>query len=456
MRARQPHAARRGLRDGDGQLQPRDGVDRLRHVEPALLRAAHPRGRARGLPRRARRRAGRRRDRAARRPDAPRSRPAAQGRRRAHRRHQPGGHPPRRGAGGLRSRPGRGGAARAGARHSPPASRRPWRSPTASATRCSCGRRTSSAVVAWRSCTTRRCCGDYIDRATAGEPGAPGARRQVPRRCRRDRRRRALRRRTSSTSPASWSTSRRPASTPATRPAPCRRSPWGTSDIDRIRRSTEAIATGVGVRGLLNVQFALAGDILYVLEANPRASRTVPFVVEGDGGAAREGCGARHDGRHRSPSCAPRACSRPWATAATLPIGAPIAVKEAVLPFGRFHGVDTVLGPGDALDRRGHGHRLGVRHGVRQVPDRGVLRRAAHQRPGVRLGGQPRQALDGVPGEAPGRPRFRDPGHGGHRRGAAAQRPQGHRRCASSTTAVAPTASRPRSTRSSRATSTSS
>ena len=52
----------------------------------------------------------------------------------------------------------------------------------------------------------------------------------------------------------------------------------GREDIDRIRESTEAIADGVGVRGLLNVQFAVASDVLYVLEANPRASRTVPFV----------------------------------------------------------------------------------------------------------------------------------------------------------------------------------
>src|SRR5947208_2990800 len=52
----------------------------------------------------------------------------------------------------------------------------------------------------------------------------------------------------------------------------------GRADIARIREATEGIARGVGVRGLLNVQFALAGDSLYVLEANPRASRTVPFV----------------------------------------------------------------------------------------------------------------------------------------------------------------------------------
>ncbi|MCX6433529.1 MAG: carbamoyl-phosphate synthase large subunit, partial [Actinobacteria bacterium] len=52
----------------------------------------------------------------------------------------------------------------------------------------------------------------------------------------------------------------------------------GVEDIERIRSATLAIARGVGVLGLLNVQYAMAGDVLYVLEANPRASRTVPFV----------------------------------------------------------------------------------------------------------------------------------------------------------------------------------
>lgn len=52
----------------------------------------------------------------------------------------------------------------------------------------------------------------------------------------------------------------------------------GASEIDRIRESTLRIARGVGVLGLLNVQYALVSDVLYVLEANPRASRTVPFV----------------------------------------------------------------------------------------------------------------------------------------------------------------------------------
>ncbi len=129
----------------------------------------------------------------------------------------------------------------------------------------------------------------------------------------------------------------------------------GHNDIDRIRRSTEAIAKGVGVRGLINVQFALAGDILYVLEANPRASRTVPFVAKATAvplakAAARVTMGTtiatlRLEGLLPSVG-----------DGGTLPIGAPIAVKEAVLPFGRFHGVDTVLGP----EMRSTGEVMGI------------------------------------------------------------------------------------------------
>ncbi len=123
----------------------------------------------------------------------------------------------------------------------------------------------------------------------------------------------------------------------------------GEEVVDQIRVSTEAIARGVGVHGLINIQFALAGDTLYVLEANPRASRTVPFVSKAtatelakaatlimmgstiqelrDQGVLR----AEVDGTHTWP-------------------GVPIAVKEAVLPFNRFrtpegHNVDTILGP---------------------------------------------------------------------------------------------------------------
>ncbi|HEV2889934.1 MAG TPA: carbamoyl-phosphate synthase large subunit [Frankiaceae bacterium] len=118
----------------------------------------------------------------------------------------------------------------------------------------------------------------------------------------------------------------------------------GSRDIKRIREATEAIAAGVGVRGLLNIQYALKDDILYVLEANPRASRTVPFTskvtaVQLAKAAARMMLGAtiaelRQEGVLPSSG-----------DGADLPPGCHIAVKEAVLPFGRFPGTDTVLGP---------------------------------------------------------------------------------------------------------------
>ena len=129
----------------------------------------------------------------------------------------------------------------------------------------------------------------------------------------------------------------------------------GHMDIERIRKSTEAIAKGVGVRGLLNVQYAMAGDVLYVLEANPRASRTVPFVAKATGvplakAAARVSLGATIV-QLRAEGLLPE-----WGDGGTLPIGAPIAVKEAVLPFGRFSGVDTVLGP----EMRSTGEVMGI------------------------------------------------------------------------------------------------
>ena len=129
----------------------------------------------------------------------------------------------------------------------------------------------------------------------------------------------------------------------------------GHMDIERIRKSTEAIAKGVGVRGLLNVQYAMAGDVLYVLEANPRASRTVPFVAKATGvplakAAARVSLGATI-AQLRDEGLLPE-----WGDGGTLPIGAPIAVKEAVLPFGRFSGVDTVLGP----EMRSTGEVMGI------------------------------------------------------------------------------------------------
>ena len=110
LRARLVRAARGGLRDRDGQLQPGDRLDRLRHLLPALLRAAHPGGRARGGARRAGRRAGGGRDRAARRADAARPGARAGGGGGADRGHLARRDPRRRGPGrvrrGARRRPG--------------------------------------------------------------------------------------------------------------------------------------------------------------------------------------------------------------------------------------------------------------------------------------------------------------------------------------------------------------
>ncbi len=129
----------------------------------------------------------------------------------------------------------------------------------------------------------------------------------------------------------------------------------GRADIDRIRVSTEAIARGVGVRGLLNVQFALTGDILYVLEANPRASRTVPFVSKATAvplakAAARIAMGETV-AQLRAEGLLPA-----QGDGGSLPVGSPVSVKEAVLPFGRFHGVDTILGP----EMRSTGEVMGI------------------------------------------------------------------------------------------------
>jgi carbamoyl-phosphate synthase large subunit len=134
----------------------------------------------------------------------------------------------------------------------------------------------------------------------------------------------------------------------------------GTEEVQRIRASTEAIARGVGVRGLLNVQYALASDTLFVLEANPRASRTVPFVSKATAtplakAAARVMLGATVAGL-RAEGLLPAV-----GDGGDLPPSAPIAVKEAVMPFNRFRTpdgrtVDTVLGP----EMRSTGEVMGI------------------------------------------------------------------------------------------------
>jgi carbamoyl-phosphate synthase large subunit len=135
----------------------------------------------------------------------------------------------------------------------------------------------------------------------------------------------------------------------------------GTNVLERVRTATRAIAEGVGVRGLINIQFALASDVLYVLEANPRASRTVPFVSKATGvqmakAAALIGTGVTIGQLRSAYKMLPEV-----GDGSTLPLDAPVSVKEAVLPFSRFRTlegkvVDSLLGP----EMRSTGEVMGI------------------------------------------------------------------------------------------------
>src|ERR1700730_14179202 len=104
--------------------------------------------------------------------------------------------------------------------------------------------------------------------------------------------------------------------------------------VTQLKAETEAMAKALGVIGLMNVQYAIKGDLIYVLEVNPRASRTVPFVAKATGVAvakigARVMAGARLADFHLD----------------DLSVAPHVAVKEAVFPVARFPNVDTILGP---------------------------------------------------------------------------------------------------------------
>ncbi|MAP95324.1 MAG: carbamoyl phosphate synthase large subunit [Ponticaulis sp.] len=106
------------------------------------------------------------------------------------------------------------------------------------------------------------------------------------------------------------------------------------STINQLERQTAELAMALDVRGLINIQFAVKGDDIFVLEANPRASRTVPFVAKAV----------------NSPIAAIAAkvmAGEPLSSFSTTLNAAPrrVAVKEAVFPFARFPGVDPILGP---------------------------------------------------------------------------------------------------------------
>ncbi len=104
--------------------------------------------------------------------------------------------------------------------------------------------------------------------------------------------------------------------------------------VEEIARQTEALAKALHVVGLMNVQYAIKDDDVYLIEVNPRASRTVPFVAKATGIpiakiAARVMAGEPLSEFDLKPT----------------PVGSHVAVKEAVFPFARFPGVDVVLGP---------------------------------------------------------------------------------------------------------------
>jgi carbamoyl-phosphate synthase large subunit len=126
----------------------------------------------------------------------------------------------------------------------------------------------------------------------------------------------------------------------------------GEEEIEALRTQTRALAQALGVVGLINVQFAIRNDTIYVLEVNPRASRTVPFVSKAIGLplakiATRASLGETLE---------------PWLgwDGRDLPH---IAVKESVFPFVKFPGVDTVLGP----EMKSTGEVMGIDHDFRKA-----------------------------------------------------------------------------------------
>ena len=103
---------------------------------------------------------------------------------------------------------------------------------------------------------------------------------------------------------------------------------------DEIRRQTKVMALDLGVRGLMNVQYAVKDDIIYILEVNPRASRTAPFVSKATG---------RPLAKIAARVMAGKSLRELGITEEIVPTH--ISVKESVFPFAKFPGVDTLLGP---------------------------------------------------------------------------------------------------------------
>ena len=367
LRARRDDRARVRARRGDGQLQSRDRLHRLRHLRPPLLRAAHARRRAG----RRRGRAARGRDRAVRRPDA------AEARRR-----------PRRGG-------------RAAARHERRCDR-PRRGPRA-LRRAARAPRLQSAAIRHRAQRRRRRsrCGEKVGFPLLVRPSYVLGGRAMEIVYSRDGLADYLRREV------------RPATTAReifldrflenaievdvdalcdghevwiggimqhveeagvhSGDSACVLPPHslGGEMLEQIRAATRDIALAIGVVGLLNVQYAVVEGQLYVIEANPRASRTVPFVSKAVGlPLAKLACRIMLGERDRRARPAPRA-GRARLRRSHLRQGG----RAAVRPLrGRRRGARSR----DALDRRGDGYRARLPDRLRQGPGR--RRRAAAAR----------------------------------------------------------------------------
>ncbi|MBO6774402.1 MAG: carbamoyl-phosphate synthase large subunit [Marinibacterium sp.] len=137
----------------------------------------------------------------------------------------------------------------------------------------------------------------------------------------------------------------------------CSLPPYSLSDeiLAEVKRQTRALALALGVVGLMNVQFAVKDGEIYLIEVNPRASRTVPFVAKATDSAIASIAARVMAGEPLShfPQRPPYDSAADYDT--TLPLADPMtladpnmpwfSVKEAVLPFARFPGVDTILGP---------------------------------------------------------------------------------------------------------------
>ena len=146
----------------------------------------------------------------------------------------------------------------------------------------------------------------------------------------------------------------------------------GEDVLERVRQGTKAIAEGVGVRGLLNIQFAIAADVLHVIEANPRASRTVPFVSKATSTQLAKAAALIAVGRTMEDLRGDLLAAE--GDGSTLPLDHPIAVKEAVLPFRRFTTVegkivDSILGP----EMRSTGEVMGIDHNFPTAFAKGLL-----------------------------------------------------------------------------------